>query len=86
MRWETANADGKNAAFDPAMPGPKFRAPDRTAAVARALPLVAAAHRSGPFLSCPCVLALQLVAAACKAELLSCLCASCHCYMGLETL
>lgn len=45
MRWETANADGNNAAFDPAMPGPKFKAPDKTAAVARALPVVAAALR-----------------------------------------
>ena len=50
MRWETANGDGKNAAFDPAMPGPKFKAPDKTAAAARALPLVAAAHRSFPVL------------------------------------
>ena len=54
MRWETANADGKNAAFDSAVPGPKFKAPDKTVAVARALPVVAAALRSGPFLSCPC--------------------------------
>ena len=55
MRWETANADGKNAAFDPAVPGPKFRAPDRTAAVARASPLVAAAYRSDRLLSSPVI-------------------------------
>ena len=51
MRWETANADGKNAAFDSAIPGPKFEAPDKAAAVSRALPLVAAAYRSGPLSS-----------------------------------
>ena len=45
MRWETANADGKNAGFDPAAPLFKFKALDRAAAVARALPLVTAAHR-----------------------------------------
>lgn len=45
MRWETANADGKNAGFDPAVPLFKFKALDRAAAVARALPLVTAAHR-----------------------------------------
>lgn len=45
MRWETANADGKNAAFDPAVPAPKFKAPDKAAAVARALPIVLAAYR-----------------------------------------
>ncbi|KAL3158706.1 hypothetical protein ABBQ32_14140 [Trebouxia sp. C0010 RCD-2024] len=46
MRWETANADGKNAGFDPAVPLAKFKALDRAAAVTRALPLVTAAHRS----------------------------------------
>ncbi len=45
MRWETANADGKNAAFDSAVPRPKFKAPARAAAIARALPIVTAAYR-----------------------------------------
>lgn len=45
MRWETANADGKNAAFDPAVPLPKFKPPDKAAAVARTLPLVTAAYK-----------------------------------------
>ena len=39
-RWETANADGQDAAFHAAVPGPRFRAPDAAAAVARALPIV----------------------------------------------
>ena len=58
MRWETANADGKNAAFDPAVPGPRFKAPDKAAAVARALPFVTAAYRSEPLLPCPALVAL----------------------------
>ena len=45
-RWETANADGQDAAFHAAVPGPRFRAPDAAAAVARALPIVTAAYRS----------------------------------------
>lgn len=45
-RWEAANADSQDAAFHPAVPGPRFRAPDAAAAVARALPIVTAAYRS----------------------------------------
>lgn len=45
MRWEAANADGKNATFDAAVPGPRFKAPGTAAAVARALPIVTAAHK-----------------------------------------
>ena len=45
MRWEAANADGRNANFDAAVPGPRFKAPDTAAAVARALPIVTAAHK-----------------------------------------
>ncbi|KAL0024884.1 hypothetical protein WJX79_010740 [Trebouxia sp. C0005] len=46
MRWEAANAGGRNAAFGAAVPGPRFKAPDTAAAVARALPIVTAAHKS----------------------------------------
>ncbi len=45
MRWEAANADGRNATFDAAVPGPRFKAPGTAAAVARALPIVTAAHK-----------------------------------------
>ncbi len=45
MRWEAANADGRNAAFGAAVPGPRFKAPDTAAAAARALPIVIAAHK-----------------------------------------
>jgi len=44
-RWEAANTDGRNAAFDAAVPGPRFKAPATAAAVARALPIVTAAHK-----------------------------------------
>lgn len=46
MRWEAANAGGRNAAFGAAVPGPRFKAPDTAAAIARALPIVTAAHKS----------------------------------------
>ncbi|KAL0044796.1 hypothetical protein WJX82_009971 [Trebouxia sp. C0006] len=46
MRWEAANAAGRNATFDAAVPGPRFKAPNTAAAVARALPIVTAAHKS----------------------------------------
>ena len=49
----TANTNGKDDVFDPAQLGPKFQAPDTTAAVAWASPLVAAAYRSVPLLLCP---------------------------------
>ncbi|DBB01980.1 TPA: hypothetical protein ACH3X1_000566 [Trebouxia sp. C0004] len=45
-RWEAVNANGRNAAFDAAVPGPRFKAPATAAVVARALPIVMAAHKS----------------------------------------
>lgn len=44
-RWEAADAGGKNSTFDAAVSGPRFKAPGTAAAVARALPIVTAAHK-----------------------------------------
>lgn len=53
MQRETANTNGKDGTFDPAQPAAKVEAPDTAAAVAWALPLMAAAYRSVPLLPCP---------------------------------
>ena len=44
-RWAATDAEGQQAPFEAAVPVPKFRPPDKAAAVARALPLVTAAYR-----------------------------------------
>lgn len=45
-RWAAPDAEGQLAPFEAAVPVPKFRPPNKAAAVARALPIVTAAYRA----------------------------------------
>ena len=51
-RWAVLDAEGQQATFEAAVPVPKFRPPDKAAAVAGALPIVTAAYKYDTTGSC----------------------------------